>query len=392
MEDKKINIAEILKYCPKGMELDCTIWDNVVFEKLDVRSSHHPIIIRRTGSNDSYYTTAHLTKYGQYSDEKDCKCVIYPKGKTTWEGFVPPYKFKDGDILFAKSVYDWIFIYKENGNDVDLYKYVSIPHNCSYKFITYDDNPICRKKEVSEIRLATEEEKKKFFDTIKENGYKWNGETKSLEKLTEFKDGDVAISDLGDIHLLRTKDSSYCAYRIRWTGLSKLDNTITTGVKVTRLATEEEKHILFDSIKANGYRWNEDTKSLEKLINKNKFVIGAIVTNGKIKGKICLRDGDSYVLEDGTHVFFNEVHNWELVPNKFDVTTLKPFKSEVLVRDNVDEVWLPCFFGGICNNDNKYPYRTVGGERWNCCIPYEGNEHLLGTTDDCNEYFKTWEK
>ena len=27
------------------------------------------------------------------------KCVIFPKGKTTWEGFVPPCKFKDGDIL-----------------------------------------------------------------------------------------------------------------------------------------------------------------------------------------------------------------------------------------------------------------------------------------------------
>jgi hypothetical protein len=24
------------------------------------------------------------------------------------------------------------------------------------------------------------------------------------------------------------------------------------------------------------------------------------------------------------------------------------------------------------------------------CIPYEGNEHLLGTTNDCDNFYKTW--
>ena len=31
MKDK-INVAELLKDCPKGMELDCTIYNNVEFE------------------------------------------------------------------------------------------------------------------------------------------------------------------------------------------------------------------------------------------------------------------------------------------------------------------------------------------------------------------------
>lgn len=26
------------------------------------------------------------------------------------------------------------------------------------------------------------------------------------------------------------------------------------------------------------------------------------------------------------------------------------------------------------------------------CIPYKGNEHLLGTTNDCNDFYKTWEE
>ena len=28
---------------------------------------------------------------------------------------------------------------------------------------------------------------------------------------------------------------------------------------------------------------------------------------------------------------------------------------------------------------------------WKQCIPYEGNEHLLGTTDDCDDFYKNWE-
>ena len=41
---------------------------------------------------------------------------------------------------------------------------------------------------------------------------------------------------------------------------------------MTRLATEEEKKTLFDVIEAKGYKWNSETKTLEKL-NKNKFDI-----------------------------------------------------------------------------------------------------------------------
>ena len=32
----------------------------------------------------------------------------------------------------------------------------------------------------------------------------------------------------------------------------------------------------------------------------------------------------------------------------------------------------------------------MGYNKYKQCIPYEGNEHLLGTTDDCDDYYKTW--
>ena len=74
---------------------------------------------------------------------------------------------------------------------------------------------------------------------------------------------------------------------------------------------------------------------------------------------------------------------WKLVPNKFDITTLKPF-DKVLVRDFDNECWMT---GIYSHQDNNI---FIASGHWNQCIPYKGNEHLLGTTNSCNDYFKTW--
>ena len=86
-------------------------------------------------------------------------------------------------------------------------------------------------------------------------------------------------------------------------------------------------------------------------------------------------------------ITFSEQNSWELVPNKFDITTLVPFESRVLVRISENSLWKPAIFGFY----NKIDFYTVGSIAWDQCIPYEGNQHLLGTTDDCDEFYKTWE-
>ena len=85
-------------------------------------------------------------------------------------------------------------------------------------------------------------------------------------------------------------------------------------------------------------------------------------------------------------LLFSNQNEYELVPNKFDITTLKPF-DKVLVRDNINEKWNIHFFSYI---DDAKMFKTIMGT-YIQCIPYEGNEHLLGTADDCADYFKTWE-
>lgn len=297
MMKNKINIAELLKDCPKGMELDCTIWDNVVFDHIDTKSDYPIYIKKMSGELEC------LTEDGHFNFNLGAKCVIFPKGKTTWEGFIPPY---------------------------------------------------------------------------------------------EFKEGDVVVSVFDDIHILRTEDSSYCAYRVHWTELSKLDNTITTGVKVARLATEEEKAKLFDAIKSNGYKWDEETKTLKKL---PKFKVGdkIIKKNGLNVPFVITGVSDVYYwsgTENSVEVLpVADQNDWELVPNKFDITTLKPF-DKVLVRHNKDNKWCGSFFSHIDKDlhSNCYKFVTIAGKSYPMMIPYEGNEYLLGKTDDCTEYYKTWKE
>lgn len=36
------------------------------------------------------------------------------------------------------------------------------------------------------------------------------------------------------------------------------------------------------------------------------------------------------------------------------------------------------------------PFCVTGGESYQQCIPYKGNEYLHKTTDECSEYYKNW--
>lgn len=61
---------------------------------------------------------------------------------------------------------------------------------------------------------------------------------------------------------------------------------------------------------------------------------------------------------------------------------LKPF-DKVLVRDYDYSVWKVSLFGYKSPNNNYY--YCCNGSSWIYCIPYEGNEHLLGTTNNVED-------
>ena len=75
---------------------------------------------------------------------------------------------------------------------------------------------------------------------------------------------------------------------------------------------------------------------------------------------------------------------------KFDVHTLQPF-DKVLVRDGLLSEWTCTLFSHIINN-LPFPVYCSGGY-FRYCIPYnEDTKHLVGTKENCPEYYKWWEK
>lgn len=303
--ENKINIAELLKDCPKGMELDCTIYDDVEFMNVDTSGD---IILRVRNK-----FIRRLNKYGK-EDNIDCaKCVIFPKGKNTWEGFVPPYDFKDADVIYVKTRRsEWVSIFKEE-TEKQMFTYTD--YNLGNNNFYGSDNEgmaLFQKNAILEKRIATEEEKQKLFKAINDNGYRWNDETKTLECLVEPK------FKIGDNIRLLTRDNGVV-------------------YTVTRM-TDTHYTVICDGKRVYEYR-------------------------------IAISKQDDY----------------EKIRLKFDYNTLVPFESKVLIRNDKEQKWIPSFWG--YKTDSGY-ITTFGWCRY--CIPYKANEFLLGKTDNCDEYYKTW--
>lgn len=117
---------------------------------------------------------------------------------------------------------------------------------------------------------------------------------------------------------------------------------------------------------------------------------GDRITNGKISITIGYIDNEYYYEFGGNianRIFIKNQTDWKLVTNKFDISTLKPF-DKVLVR-YCDNAWQIQFF-------EKYDKRLACpfvcmSNNYKQCIPYEGNEHLLDTTNKCDDFYKNWE-
>lgn len=64
---------------------------------------------------------------------------------------------------------------------------------------------------------------------------------------------------------------------------------------------------------------------------------------------------------------------------------------EVTVWNEYYNGWDGEIFTRYANNQfHNCNFITLAGRRWKQCIPYEGNEHLLGSTDNCDEYYENW--
>lgn len=155
-----------------------------------------------------------------------------------------------------------------------------------------------------------------------------NLETLEIEKTQpEFKDGDIVVygESVAICRRFYKHTLSFYVSLNEMFGLLFADEVESS--EEYRFATEEEKQQLFDALEKEGKAWDAEKKQIVDIKKEHQF---------------------------------------------------KPFEK-VLVRDSIDDVWRASFFSHIKENDGRYVTTCV---TWKFCIPYIGNESLLGTTKD----------
>ena len=248
-----------------------------------------------------------------------------------WEKFA----WKKGDVLISNDGKVKV-IFEKFRNDTYL-SFIGKHHldsiECNNPYYQHEGEYATGSFKLEEVDTA-----QTYINTIEERlGGKLNRETLEVEKAQpEFNDGDIAFADYGnrqDVFIVSDKTNLSEGYD----SFISLDlrGTLSMGYRTSffkkdlcklRLATEEEKQQLFEALAKEGKAWDREKKAIVDL-----------------KPKV----------------------------------ELKPF-DKVLIRDDEDHPWRVSLFGYKDANS----YYCCNGCTWNQCIPYEGNEHLLGTTKD----------
>lgn len=447
---EKIDLTKLLKDCPKGTKFYSPVYGKIEFIRIETFENNPDPITIKWFKDENTSFLEYLRADGTFRGLGEC--IIFPSEKQrNWSKWQRP--FVDGDFV-VQGEYSQIFILKEI-NDVNKSDY----RGKCYIGYDYENCEIYPKGDWWFDKHATEEEKQRLIDTLKENGYEWDAEKKELKTLQPFKDGDIIYNSIQKricICHYRNDETlciSHCRYNVYHKEFELLDKDLVIIKQDYRIATDEEKQILFDSIKENGYKWNPETKTLEKLIVP-KFKVGDIVqskTDNNDKFTITDIDNNKFYYGCGNgHEFMIPVvkqDNWELVPDKIEPkfkvgdmirskngletykvtyitskyysvgirtqeymrTGVLPIKEQddwllipnkfdpktlehfdkVLVRYDDDMPWCIDFFSYY---DDKMRAVCTGEVYYDHCIPYnEDTKHLVGKLKDAPEFYKYWE-
>ena len=325
---EKFNIAEILKDKPEDTELWTDMFGRVTLYVV-------------TDACDAFQVKHHNKEPWFDKDGKLCKegvlCIYPSKSMRNWEKFA----WKKGDVLVSNDGKREV-LFKTWVND-SYTKFVGLHCliNNDNEEIEYDNGTTVFN--TNDFKgIEAEDAVQTYINTIEERfGGKINRETLEVEKpQPEFKDGDIAFADYGnrqDIFIVSEKTelsegySSFISLDLRGLTLSMGYRTcfFKKDLCKLRLATKEEQQQLFSALAKEGKAWDSEKKMIVDL-----------------KPKV----------------------------------ELKPF-DRVLCRDDIGKEWHIDLFESVLTDNSEYNYKCMVNV-WKICIPYEGNEYLLGTTND----------
>lgn len=335
--EEKINIAEILKDKPQGTKLYDLLY-NIDVELDTISTTDTETVVWCTNETDNN-TTCHrgYSEFGTVRGGLDGLQVLLPSKKMRdWSNFA----WKKGDILVNndKDVHVIFDGFEDDTYETFLGKHYLWEDKGSIVSFQEDENYM----KTSLFNKANKEDAQEYIHKIeKELGGKLNRETLEIEKTQpEFKDGDIVFMKgiksklfANCIFILRSeyKDGDERAFYYAFYNADDkytLDEYGNTKVHYSlRLATDSEKQQLFDALSKKGKRWDAEKKQIVDIKKELQF---------------------------------------------------KPFEK-VLVRDSYNDMWRASFFSHIKEDDGRYVTTCC---TWKFCIPYIGNESLVGTTKD----------
>nr|DAF67355.1 MAG TPA: hypothetical protein [Caudoviricetes sp.] len=331
--EAKINIATILKDKPQGTKLYSSACGKCELKEADDKSFKVSFYSSKFGFMNGGEGT--FDKNGNLYD--DGECVVFPsKEMRDWSKFA----WKKGDVLVGVGQR----VFFEKFIDENYTKFQG-----KYSLSTYEDRTLVidRSYYTSNFsKINNSGNVEDYFEDLEEKlGGKLNRETLEIEK-PEFKDGDIVYAESNayhypSIHILNINGDTK-RYYARLVNNGRYDEAIDYDIPAfddddpnrLRLATEAEKQKLFEALAKEGKAWDAEKKMIVDLKQKDE---------------------------------------------------LKPF-DKVLVRNTDTEEWFPGFFEKFDSTWNN-PYhimnrRSMTDFAFKQCIPYEGNESLLGTTKD----------
>ena len=120
-----------------------------------------------------------------------------------------------------------------------------------------------------------------------------------------------------------------------------------------------------------------------------------------IAGSICLTKKGRALTQIGECIIFpsKDQRDWSKFERfwdktkveRFDPKTLQPFDKVLVKRCGLEDKWM-CNIFSFYDEGTGYDFECLDDVYENC-IPYnEETKHLVGTTDDCPEYYKWWEE
>lgn len=317
--ENDINITKILKDKSENTMLYSSLFGNVYLYLVDTNF----VIVQHYGLYIRFLPNA---KYSGY-DEVEAEPTLFPsKEMRDWSKF----SWKRGDILVSNDGGTMVIFDKWYD---DTYTSFYCRHYLSRE--NKDNTVYYNEFLCSTCRYSFKDNQYTNNDYIKaieeRIGRRLNLETlKPDDKLSEeVKDGDIITFNNGIIliycaNMVMSPERTEIYFHACLKNGKLMFNTylMSKGFGGARYSTEEEKIKLFDALTKEGKYWDAEIK---KIVD--------------IKPKV----------------------------------ELKPF-DKVLVRDCDYNAWQVSLFGYQTPNN----YYCCNGRGWIQCIPYEGNEHLLG--------------